>query len=457
MPGARVLIVEDDAPLASVFAQVAERHGYTAAVVDTVAGATAALESGPVDLLITDLHLPDGDGVGLIQRTRRSDPRIAMIAVTGFGSIELAVRAVREGAHDFLTKPVEPAALAVAMERALEARTLRSEVERLRRELAERAVGREIVGRSQALLDVIALTERVAGSDVTVLVSGPSGSGKELIARALHQASPRREGPFVPINAAAIPDTLLEAELFGYVKGAFTGARSDKRGLFQEAERGTLFLDEIGDLPLALPAKLLRVLQEREVRPVGATRAAPVDVRVVAATHHDLKAAAREGRFREDLYYRLAVVEIAVPPLVTRRDDILPLAEHFLARAAARTRRLIKGFSAAAAQMLTAYAWPGNVRELENAVERAAALARAEWISPDDLPPSLVQASPVDPFVQAADQLMTLADLEKSYVRHVLERFGGNKKRAADALGINRRTIQRWLGEPPDPDSSEGE
>jgi len=452
-----VLVVEDDAPLAALFVGLLKRGGYRTITAGTVAEGRDRLEAGDVGVLITDLRLPDGDGLELIEWTRKTDPRIAIIAVTAFGSIERAVRAVRLGAYDFLTKPVEPAVFNVAVGRAVEARRLRAEVEELRGALADHEAMRGIIGKSRALADIISLVQRVADAPATVLVTGPSGSGKERVARALHDASRRRDKPFVAVNAAAIPESLLESELFGYVKGAFTDARTDKKGLFVEASGGTLFLDEIGDLPLSLQAKLLRVLEERELRPLGSTRSVSIGVRVVAATHQDLRRAVKERRFREDLFYRLAVIEVAIPPLRDRPEDVMPLAEHFLARASARAGRVIKGFSAAAARRMMGYAWPGNVRELENAVERAVALARDEWISPDDLPPTLAEPSAPDLFASAAERLMTLEELDRAYVTHVLERFGGNKVRAAAALGINRRTIQRWLGEPSRADEDSGD
>ena len=445
----RALIAEDDAPLGHLLVRVLEQAGWQARWAGSCAEALAVIEKGALDVLVTDLRLGDGDGVTLIEAARRVDPRTAIIAITAFGSIDEAVRAVRKGAFEFLTKPVDPSTLRLAIERAIEAQTMRSEIERLRSALAAQSESQLLVGKSQALVDVMALIERVADTDVSVLVTGPSGSGKELVARGLHRYSRRKDRPFVAVNAAALPEALIESELFGHRKGAFTDARSDKPGLFQEADGGTLFLDEIGDMPLSLQAKLLRALQEREIRPVGATRAIPVDVRVIAATNRDLKQAMQSGQFRADLYYRLAVIHIALPALRDRPEDILPIAEFFLQRAMARTGKSLKGFSAMAARRLHSYGWPGNVRELENAVEHGVALAREEWLSPDDLPPALGEARREDLFSAAAERMLTLEEVERSYVRHVLERFGGNKKRAADVLGINRRTIQRWLGELP--------
>jgi len=441
-----LLVVEDDEPLAKLFVGIANKRNLRSTCATTIADGKRILESGDVDLLLTDVRLPDGNGLDLIEWTRQTDPRIIILAVTAFGSIEIAVRAVKQGAYDFLTKPVEPAVLGVALDRAIEARSLRGEVEALRGALATENAVRGVIGKSAALSDIMSLVRRVADSPATVLITGPSGSGKERIARALHEASKRKDKPFVAVNSAAIPESLLESELFGYTKGAFTDARQDKKGLFLEAHGGTLFLDEIGDLPLMLQAKLLRVLEERQVRPLGSTRTTPIDVRVVAATHHDLRKAVAEGRFREDLFYRLAVIEVAIPPLRDRPEDIMPLAEHFLEKAAGRAGLRVQGFSGAAARLLMAHQWPGNVRELENAVERAVALSNHEWISPDDFPAAVQKPKAPDIFAGAAERMMTLEDVERAYVEHVLERCGGNKVRAAAALGISRRTIQRWVG-----------
>ncbi|MBL8681549.1 MAG: sigma-54-dependent Fis family transcriptional regulator [Myxococcales bacterium] len=443
----RLLIVEDDPALLVALEALAARDGYSATIVATMSEAIVKLDEGAVDVVLTDYQLPDGTGMQIIEHARKTDPRIATVAMTAYGTVDLAVKLVRAGAYDVLTKPVEPSAVRAALSRAIEARSLRGEVERLRRELATNTGIDGIVGKSSALADIVDLVRRVADSPSTVLVTGPSGSGKERVARALHQASRRSPKPFVAINMAAVPDTLLESELFGHVKGAFTDARADKPGIFVQAEGGTLLLDEVGDLPLALQAKLLRVLAEREVRPVGANKSVAFDVRVVAATHHDLRTAVKEGRFRQDLFYRLAVIEVHVPPLRDRPEDVLPLAEHFLRRASERAGRVVRGLSREASQLLVAYSWPGNARELENVIERAVALSRDEWIAASDLPPHVQPDSGVQLFERAAERLMTLDELQRGYVAHVLERLGGNKKRAAAMLGINRRTIQRWMGE----------
>jgi DNA-binding NtrC family response regulator len=445
----RVLVVDDDVDLAGLVVDHVTAAGHHCTAVHDARAAMRSIEASPPDLLVTDVCMQGVDGLELIEWTRRFDPRVTLIAITAFGSIETAVRAMRLGAYDFVTKPFEPQTFRLAVARALEARALRDEVSRLRTELGQRYGVAGIIGRSRALAEIIDLVRRVADSNVTVLITGPSGTGKELIARALHTESRRRNRPFVAVNCAAIPDNLLESELFGYTKGAFTDARADRQGLFQEAHEGTLFLDEIGDLPLSLQAKILRVLQEREVRPLGAAKAIPLDVRVVAATHHDLRKAVKEGRFREDLFYRLAVIEVGVPALRDRREDLHPLAEFFLRKSNERLGRSVKGFSGAALKRMEAYAWPGNVRELENAVERAEALARDEWITPDDLPATLQAPPEADFLTLAAEREMTLDELSLAYVRRVLERNGGNKKRTARMLGIDRRTIQRWLGESP--------
>jgi DNA-binding NtrC family response regulator len=445
--GAKILIVDDELEMGKLVEDIARDHGHAPTSITAPALALPLLEEEFFDLVVTDVRMPEMDGIELIGRIKRFDPRIAIIAMTAFGSIDTAVRAVRAGAADYLPKPFQPADMALRMERALEQRAMTLELSRLRSEVAERFSIAGILGRSQALEDVIALVKRVADNPSTVLISGPSGSGKEVVARALHGESRRRARKFVAVNCAAIPETLLESELFGVRKGAYTDARSHRAGMFQEAEGGTLFLDEIGDLALPLQAKLLRVLQEREVRSVGSAIAEPIDVRVVAATNRDLRAGVADHTFREDLFYRLAVIEIHVPKLKDRADDILPLAEHFLARAAARAGKPILGFSGAAVKRLLSHDWPGNVRELENAVEHAVALSDGDRVTPDDLPETVrIQRAP-DFLEAAADRFMTIDELQRAYAELVLKRTGGKKQRAASLLGIDRRTLQRWFGE----------
>jgi DNA-binding NtrC family response regulator len=444
---AKILVVDDELEMGKLVEDIARDHGYEATSITAPALALPMLEERDFDLVVTDVRMPGIDGIELIERIKSFDPRIAVIAMTAFGSIDTAVRAMRAGAFDYLAKPFQPADLGLRLERALAQRAMTLELSHLRSEVAGRFSIAGILGRSSALQNVIALVRRVADNPSTVLISGPSGSGKEVVARALHGESRRRARRFVAVNCAAIPEPLLEAELFGVKKGAYTDARHDRLGMFQEAEGGTLFLDEIGELSLAMQAKLLRVLQEREVRSVGAAIALPVDVRVVAATNRDLRASIGEHTFREDLFYRLAVIEIAVPPLRDRLDDIVPLAEHFLARASARAGRSITGFSGAAVKRLLAYDWPGNVRELENAIERAVALCDGARISPDDLPDSVRVRRPPDFLEAAAERSMTIEELDRAYAQLILKRVGGKKQRAATLLGVDRRTLLRWFGD----------
>ncbi len=355
-----VLVVDDDVEMANLVADIARDQGYRATSVQAPALVVPMVEQEAFDLIVTDVRMPEIDGVELIERIKAFDPRIAIIAMTAFGSLDTAVRAVRAGAFDYLPKPFEPRELVLRMERALATRAMTLELSQLRSEVAGRGSVAGIVAHSPAMRAAVALVKRVADSPMTVLVTGPSGCGKEVIARALHSESRRRSRKFVAVNCAAIPESLLEAELFGVKRGAFTGARSDRMGMFQEADGGTLFLDEIGELALPLQAKLLRVVQEREVRPVGANASERVDVRIVAATNRDLRAAVAERSFREDLYYRLAVIDVLIPPLKDRPEDVLPLAERALAQVAARTGKPITAFSGAAAKRLLQHDWPGT-------------------------------------------------------------------------------------------------
>ncbi len=441
----RILVVDDDAELGAMMADILRDRGHSVTVVERAREAQSIIELGETDVLVTDLRMPEMGGLELIEWASKHDPRLVMIAITGFGSLETAIKAIRAGAFDYLSKPFEPEALLLAADKALGEKALRHELATLRTALVPEKDG--IIAKSAQMQEILGVVSRVAQTPVSVLVTGPSGSGKELIARALHSRSDRAQGPFVAVNCAAIPAELLEAELFGVKKGAYTDARADRPGMFREAHGGTIFLDEIGDLPLAMQPKLLRVLQEREIRPLGGTSSTSVDVRVVAATKHDLRNSVKEGLFREDLFYRLAVVEIGIPALRERPDDIVPIAEMALERACARAKRPRKTFSGAALRRLMEHSWPGNVRELENAIERAVALSQSDVILPEDLPPTVTTPPTQDFLRHALDRGWTLDELSRAYLARVLERTGGNKKQAATILGIDRRTIQRWLGE----------
>ena len=445
---ASILVVEDDAAMRDLLTEELGDAGYT---VQSAGGASAGLEiarANRFDLIITDLRMPEMDGFDLIRGVVALPEAPHVVMITAFGSIETAIRAVKLGAYDYITKPFEMEELLLVADKALGEKALRTKVARLQREVEERFGLGSIIAKSPAMRDVISLVQRIAGSTASVLVTGESGTGKELIARAIHYNSTRAAGPFVGVNLAAVPEGLIESELFGHKKGAFTDARADKHGLFVEADGGTIFLDEIGELALPLQAKLLRVLQEHEVRPLGATKNQRVDVRVVAATNKQLEAMLADGSFREDLYYRLNVIHLDLPPLRSRPEDIVPLAEHALAQLGAkqtppRTMRL----APEAQQLLLSYPWPGNVRELMNVLERGVALCQGELISDEDLPSHVRERKPADFLGAAVARRMTLADLEREFIEAVLADEAGNKTRAAQRLGLDRKTLYRKLDE----------
>jgi DNA-binding NtrC family response regulator len=446
-PRAVVLIVDDDAAMRDFLREELEREGFR---VLTAIGGRAGVErvkQGGVDLVVCDVKMPDLDGLDLLREIRAVEPSPYVITITAFGSIDTAIRAVKLGAYDYITKPFELDQLLLTIDKALGERELRSEVTRLREEVARRDRLDNLIGRSVAMQEIFGLIRRVSASPASVLITGESGTGKELVARAIHHHSPRKGRPFVAVNCAAIPHTLLESDLFGYKRGAFTDARTDRQGLFVEADGGTIFLDEITELPLPLQPKLLRVLQEREVRPLGASKPERVDVRVIAATNRVIETRLKEGELREDLYYRLNVIQIQIPPLRGRPEDVLPLAEHFLARSAQRAQKTLRAFSESARKVLLGYHWPGNVRELENVVERAVALCDREIIGPEDLPPAMRERKNQDRLSGALAQGLTLEQLEREYIERVLEAEGGNKTRAAQRLGLDRKTLYRKLEE----------
>jgi DNA-binding NtrC family response regulator len=446
-PRTSILVVDDDADMREWVKEDLEHEGF---VVETAAGGRAGVErvkAGGIDLVVSDVKMPDLDGLDLLREVREVDPSPFVIIVTGFGSIDTAIRAVKLGAYDYITKPFKIDQLLLSIDKALAERSLRSEVTRLREEVSRRDRLDNIIGRSAAMQEIFALMRRLSASHANLLITGESGTGKELVARALHGRSARKGHPFVAVNCAAIPENLLESELFGYARGAHSTANADRQGLFLEANGGTLFLDEIAELPLSLQPKLLRVLQDGEVRPLGTNRAERVDVRVIAATNRDLERALREGRFREDLYYRLNVIQLHLPPLRGRQDDILALADHFLLRSASRSTKPVKGWKESAKKLLLAYHWPGNVRELENVVERALALAEGELIGPEDLPRAMQERKNQDLLSSAVAQGFTLDQLEREYIERVLDVEGGNKTRAAQRLGLDRKTLYRKLEE----------
>jgi DNA-binding NtrC family response regulator len=446
--GPRVLVVEDDDAMRDLLVEELSEAGFQVAAARSGREGIDRLRRDPVDLVITDLRMPDLDGFDLIRDVKATPHSPHIVMITAFGSIETAIKAVKLGAYDYITKPFEIEELVLVADKALEERSLRRQVARLQREVEGKFGFDNIVARSEAMREILTLVSRVASSNVSVLVTGESGTGKELIARAIHYNSDRATGPFVPVNLAAVPGNLIESELFGHKRGAFTDARQDRIGLFEEASGGTIFLDEIGELALELQAKLLRVLQEQEIRPLGATKTQSVDVRVVAATNRDLDEMLQEGRFREDLYYRLNVIEISLPPLRQRPDDIVPLADHILAQSAARSGRPRRvRLSQAAQRSLLAYQWPGNVRELSNVLERGLALCADDEIQLEDLPNQVRAQRDSDLLAAAVARRMTLDELEREYIRLVLADEGGNKTRAAIRLGLDRKTLYRKLEE----------
>ncbi len=466
----RIVVVDDDHEMRSLLEDSLSGEGYHVTVFPTAVAALQALgksgplsvehEEGDIDLLISDIKMPEMDGLEFTSRLKALRPEIPIILITAFGSVETAIEAMKRGAFHYVVKPFKLAEISVSVKKALEHRRLGRDNSALVRELRKSWVLGDVIGKSPAMRQVFDLVSRVSQATANVLVTGESGTGKEMVARAIHNSGPRAHKPFVAINCTAIPETLLESELFGHARGSFTGAYTRKRGLFEEAEGGTLFLDEIGDMNVALQAKLLRVIQERKVRAVGENVGKAVDVRIIAATHKDLKGAIKEGLFREDLFYRLSVIPIVIPPLRQRREDIPVLADHFLRKYALANGSKVDGFSRRAMARLIAMKWEGNVRELENLVERAVVLAQSHLIDESDLPDGPV-VNPEEFFSGATADFPTLEQLERRYMRVVLEKTGGKKEQAAQILGINRRTLYRkereagWVEDSDDPGVNE--
>ena len=439
----KVLVVEDDEKMLGLLKKVLTRHGLSVTICIRGWEALEKIGQDVFDLVISDIRMPGMTGLELLKQVRNLSPDTYVILMTAFGSVDSAVASMKHGAYDYITKPFKMDEFIILVRKALEEQKLRREIKTLREEVLHKYSFGNIIGKSKPMQEVYSLIKKVAFHKTTVLITGESGTGKELVAKAIHYNSPRRDFSFVVVNCSAIPETLLESELFGHVQGAFTGAISSRKGLFEEAERGSVFLDEVGNIPPSIQVKLLRVLQEREIRRLGGTENINVDVRLIAATNSDLYEGVRKNQFRDDLYYRLNVVHIVLPPLKERSVDIPLLAEHFLHKYSQEYGVGKEGFSKEALQLLMDYSWPGNVRELENCIERAVTLGRQDLIMPEDLPPHLSGNSREHSFTSDLPDNLTLKELEVAYIRKILKRTGGNKAKAASILGINRRTIYR--------------
>jgi len=462
-----VLIVDDDRANLESVARIFQKEGVATLTATSGQQALESLRRPDVAVLVTDLMMPGMDGQELLRASRAMRPDVEVVLMTAYGTVETAVAAMKDGAYDFITKPLKRHSLVKAVQKALERRALVAENQDLKARLADLGApgGRTMVGQAPAFRALMDTVRQAAPSSATVLFVGQSGTGKELAARAIHELSSRAQGPFIAVNCAALPESILEAELFGVEKGAYTGAVARREGRFERAHGGTLFLDEVGEMPLSAQVKLLRVLQEGEIERLGGTQTVKVDVRLVAATNKDLSREVSEGRFREDLFYRLNVVEIRIPSLASRREDIPLLADHFLRRFAAKNQKPVRGLSQEARELLENYAWPGNVRELEHAVERAVVLCRGETVEASDLPES-VRKGPRG----AAEQLVIpigtpMEEIERMVIHETLRHTRGDKTLAARLLGIAARTIYRKLereergaqaGEEPPPSGEDG-
>jgi len=446
MPG-RVLVVDDDPGMCAVLQDGLQARGFDVTTKTVAEEALAAAVSSEFDVVLTDLRMRGTSGLELCRRIHELRPDVSVVVVTAFGNFDTAIGAIRAGAYDFITKPVEIEHLVLTIGRAMERRALREEVKRLRQEVAATQVLEGLVGESEVMRKLSDLISRAAAADASVLITGESGTGKELVAQALHARSSRHEKPLVALHCGAMPETLLESELFGHVKGAFTDARADRKGLLTQGDGGTIFLDEIGTMPLAVQPKLLRALQERHARPVGGNKEIPFDVRLITATNEDLETAVHEGRFRSDLFYRLDVVRIHVPPLRARGRDILLLAQHFIKQYAGRSAKQVTGLTSEAAQKLLAYNWPGNVRELQNCIECAVALTALEQLNVQDLPERIQQYRSSHILVAGEDptELVSMEEMERRYILRVLDAVQGNKTLAAQILALDRRTLYRKL------------
>jgi len=443
----KVLVVDDDLEMCGMLFDVLKEEGFSVITTGDSLEAAKILKKEEFDVIVTDLKMKGLKGLDLLEEANKVAPMTPVIIITAFGTIESAIKAIKMGAYDYITKPFQMDEIVLTVKKALENRLLKKEVIRLRKEVESRYDFHHLIGKSPSMQKIYDLIERISDTSSNVLITGESGTGKELVAKAIHYNGVRKEGRFIALNCAAIPETLLESELFGYKKGAFTDAKSDKKGLIFEANEGTLFLDEITEMPLTLQAKLLRVIEEREVRPLGETNSYPFDVRIISTSNRDIGSSIQQGRFREDLYYRLKVIDIEMPPLRERREDIPILVQHFIHKFSKELKKGVSGVSEEALKILLNYSWPGNVRELENIIQRAITLSQHEVILPEDLPATVIQTPDKKLVEKALEENFTLDQLEKEYIKKVLIEAGGNKSKAAEILGLDRKTLYRKLGE----------
>jgi two-component system response regulator PilR (NtrC family) len=450
MPDTRVLVVDDERSMRELLAIMLKQAGHDVTVADGGEAAIAALKGDAFDLVITDLRMREVDGLAVLRAAKEHSPQTVVLVVTAFASTETAVEAMKLGAYDYLTKPFKLDEIKLTIANALERKRLQDENQALKRQLRRERGFENFIGKSRQMLDIFDTIRKAADSVSTVLIAGESGTGKELVARAIHDESPRRNGPFVSVNCGAIPETLMESELFGHLKGAFTGAVANTVGLFSAAAGGTLFLDEITEVPPSVQVKLLRAIQEREIRRVGDTRDTRVDVRLIAASNRDVAKAVADGTLREDLFYRLNVIPIHIPPLRERREDIPPLVAHFIGRLSAELGRPVRGVTPEALAILENHRWPGNVRELENVIERALVLGSGDRLDAPALPPDLLRPRdmpdlPVEIPDEGLDLEATLSRIEQRYIQMALARTGGVQTRAAELLRVSFRQFRYKL------------
>jgi two-component system response regulator HydG len=447
MSAGSVLIVDDERAMCELIDTALRMRKYDTAWCQSADQAMESLSQRDFDVVLTDVKMPGTTGLQLCQQINRLRPDIPVVVMTAFGTLETAVAAIRSGAYDFLTKPVELELLSLTIARAAERRRLTNQIHLLQQQANVGDTHGEILGDSEPMRVLYDQMQRVASSDASILITGESGTGKELVAKSIHRMSPRSDKPFVAVNCAALSETLLESELFGHVEGAFTDAKNRRQGLFLEAQGGTLLLDEMGDMPAAMQVKLLRALEEGRLRPVGSDQEIEFDVRVLAATHRDLESSVEEDRFRQDLFYRINVIQLHLPPLRARGSDILHLAIHYIDRFATKSNRQVSGLATPAAEKLLGYSWPGNVRELRNVMERAIALTRHDTITLEDLPEKIRDHRSETILIGADDptELVTLEEVELRYIEHVLNATGGNRTQAAKILDLDRKTLYRKL------------